>query len=591
MKRREFIKLSGGLLTTSILPISCQVKRNFKRAPNVLLIMTDDQGWGDIRSHENPDIDTPVLDNLAEEGARFDRFYVSPVCAPTRASLLTGKYHLRTGTIWVTHGKEIMNSEEVTIAELLKQQGYKTGCFGKWHNGSYYPFNPNGQGFDEFVGFCAGHWNNFFDTLLYKNNEEFKSNGYISDVLTDFALSFIEKNKKHPFFCYIPYNAPHSPFQVPDKYFNKYKARGFNDKNACVYGMVENLDENIGRVLKKVDTLGLADNTIVIFLTDNGPNTERFNGNMKGRKGSVNEGGVRVPLFIRWPGKIKKGLNINKIASHIDILSTILDLCELSIPDNLHLDGKSLVPLLMEKQEDWPDRTIYTHHTRRGQVTPAPASARTQQYRLIVNDNGYELYDMIKDPAQKRNISKEKPDKTREMAQEYEAWFKYVTKNLDKRADRIPVGYDEAKTVTLLAPECRIHGNIKFKGNMGWANDWLTEWKDIKSSVSWGLTVVKSGNYGITLFYACPQKDVGSDIKVTIGGKELIGKITKAHDPEPLPSPDRVNRGEVYEKVWGELDIGRVQLNTGETELSVKAIKIAGSQAMDLKAVQMKKVN
>lgn len=205
-----------------------QIKREVAR-PNILLIMTDDQGWGDIRSHGNPLIDTPVLDHLAEQGTRFDRFFVSPVCAPTRASLLTGRWHLRTGTHGVTRGNETMRSEEVTLAEILRQQGYHTGIFGKWHNGAHYPEHPNGQGFEEFIGFCSGHLNNYFDATLEYNGKPIKSKGYITDVLTDAAIEFIVKNKTQPFFCYLPYNAPHSPFQVPNRYFQKYKNRGLDD--------------------------------------------------------------------------------------------------------------------------------------------------------------------------------------------------------------------------------------------------------------------------------------------------------------------------------------------------------------------------
>ena len=187
--------------------------------PNVLLILTDDQGWGDLSYHNNDSIDTPNLDALAQKSNRFRRFYVSPVCAPTRASLLTGRYHLRTGTSWVTHRKEVMRTEEVTLAEVFKQVGYNTGCFGKWHNGEQYPNDPNGQGFDEFLGFTAGHWNNYFDTSLSHNGKKVKSKGYITDVFTKAAIDFIKNNRKTPFFCYVPYNAPHSPFQLPQSIF------------------------------------------------------------------------------------------------------------------------------------------------------------------------------------------------------------------------------------------------------------------------------------------------------------------------------------------------------------------------------------
>ena len=301
--------------------------------PNVLLIMTDDQGWGDVRSHGNDKIDTPVQDAFAAQAARFERFYVSPVCAPTRASLLTGRYHLRTGTAWVTRGLETMRCEEVTLAEILKQAGYATGCFGKWHNGAHYPHHPNGQGFDEFFGFCAGNWNNYFDTHLEHNGKSVTTGGFITDVLTDAAMAFIEEHKDRPFFCYVPYNAPHGPFQVPDRYFEKYKKRGLDDKTAAVYGMVENVDDNLDRLLHKLDELKLTDNTIVLFLTDNGPNGKRYNGGMKGTKGSVDEGGVRVPLFIRWPGQINPGITVKPIAAHIDLLPTIVELCGVSMPD------------------------------------------------------------------------------------------------------------------------------------------------------------------------------------------------------------------------------------------------------------------
>ena len=282
------------------------------RRPNVLLIMTDDQGWGDLRVHGNEKIDTPTLDALASAGVQFDRFYVSPVCAPTRASLLTGRYHMRTGVTGVTRGQETMRAEEVTIAEVLKTAGYSTGCFGKWHSGAHYPHHPNGQGFDEFFGFCGGHWNNYFDTRLERNGRAVQTSGYITDVITEAAIGFIEQHRSEPFFCYVPYNAPHGPFQVPDQYFDKYIARGLDAKTATVYGMCENIDHNVDRLMGTLETNGLTRDTIVIFLTDNGPNGARFNGGMRGTKGSAHEGGCRVPLFIRWPDRLSAGRTVQE---------------------------------------------------------------------------------------------------------------------------------------------------------------------------------------------------------------------------------------------------------------------------------------
>src|SRR4030095_1574895 len=337
-------------------PFAGSTQGGLQSRPTLVLIVADDMGWGDVRSHGNDRLDTPVLDKLAADGARFNRFFVSPVCAPTRASLLTGRYHPRTGVAWVTRGLETMRSEELTLAEALRDAGYATGCFGKWHNGAHYPHSPGGQVFDEFLGFCAGHWNNYFHTTLEHNGRPFKTNGYITDVLTDAAIAFIDKQRGRPFFCYIPYNAPHGPFQVPERYFSKYKRRGLDAKTAAIYGMVENIDDNVGRILKQLEAARLTDRTIVPFLTDNGPNGERYNGGMKGIKGSVHEGGVRVPLFIRWPGRIRPGTTVENIAAHIDLFPTLLELCGLSEPRTLSLDGISLVPLLEGKSDGWPER-------------------------------------------------------------------------------------------------------------------------------------------------------------------------------------------------------------------------------------------
>jgi len=592
MKRRDFLRTMTGAAAVAAVPgVSFGADETRKsRRPNVVLIMTDDQGWGDIHSHGNDKLDTPVLDKLAADGVRFDRFYVSPVCAPTRASLLTGRYHLRTGVSWVTRGRETMRREEVTVAEVLKQAGYATGCFGKWHNGAHYPYNPNGQGFDEFLGFCAGHWNNYFDTRLEHNGVPVKTRGYITDVLTDAALAFIEKHRDRPFFCYIPYNAPHGPFQAPDRYFDKYKKRGFDDKNACIYGMCENIDDNVGRILGKLDELNLTDNTIVIFLTDNGANGKRYNGIMRGTKGSVHEGGVRVPLFIRWPGRLNPGTTAKQIAAHIDLLPSIVELCGLPMTETLPLDGLSLVPLLKSETANWPDRMIFTHQSRRGEALLAPGAVRTQRYRLVTYGKRYELYDMIADPGQRKNIASQSPQVVKKLRAAYEAWFKDVTRNSIERLP-IPVGYAEANPVELPAPESYFQGNVKFKGRAGWANDWITGWQSTDDHVWWDIDVVRPGKYKVTLMYVCPKEDVGSKVRVEVSGQGVEGVIRRAHDPEPIPSPDRVPRGEVYEKVWAPLPLGAVKLNKGRARLYVKALSKPGKAVMDLKAVRLRRLD
>jgi arylsulfatase A len=562
--------------------------------PNILLIVTDDQGWGDIYSHGNDRIDTPALDKLASEGARFDRFFVSPVCAPTRAGLLTGRYHLRTGTHGVTRTYETMREEEVTLAEAMKQAGYITGCFGKWHNGAHYPHNPNGQGFDEFLGFCAGHWNNYFDTTLEHNGKPVKTRGYITDVLTDAAIEFIEKNRARPFFCYVPYNAPHGPFQVPDKYFNKYEARGLDDQLACIYGMCENIDDNIGRLLMRLDALGLRDNTIVLFLTDNGANSDRYDGDMKGRKGSIDEGGVRVPLFIRSPGRIEPNTEVRQIAADIDLFPTIMDLCGLPMPATLPQDGRSLVPLLTGDDRGWPDRMLFTFRSPAGNSESIRGSVRTQQWRAVKGPKRWELYDMVGDPSQRTDVAEEHPQVVARLSDAFDAMARDVAK---AGFDPIPthVGYPNWPIVTLPGHEAFLHPapkqGISYKGDNGWANDWITNWTDTGAYAWWPLRVVKPGRFEATLMYVCPRENLGTKLRVEFGGTVLEAVVDKVHDPDPLPSPDRVSRGEVYEKVWAPLTLGTVELDQGETRLVLRALAIPGRQACDVKAVQLRRID
>ena len=559
-------------------------------SPNIVIILTDDQGWGDIASHGNPDIYTPNLDSLASAGARFDRFYVSPVCAPTRASLLTGRDHLRTGTQWVTYGLENMNADEVTFGEVFKDAGYQTGLFGKWHNGFHYPMDPNGQGFDTFFGFKKGHWNNYFDTELEYNGVPVKTKGYITDVLTDSALAFIERNQKVPFLAYIPYNAPHSPFQVPDIYFDKYKAQGLDDKNAAVYGMVENIDENIGRIIEKLDQLKLSENTIVIFLTDNGPNGgDRFNGDMKGWKAKVDEGGVRVPFFIKWPAKIEPETVVKELTAHIDFLPSLIELANIKPPQTKPLDGRSFASLIFEEDSEWSDRFLYTHQSRWDSLEQFPASVRNNRYRLVRYGDKWELYDLQSDPSQRRDVSDEFPAIVEKMSTAYEDWFTEVTSELQGRK-LIPVGYTESLTTTLPVTESYFDGNVLFKGKSGWSNDWLTNWNNTDDKIWWELDVVNEGSFEVILEYTLKKENVGTQVQVLGGLKTIDVQFDEDFDPEFKPSPDRVVRGEVYEKEWARKLVGLIELKKGKTKIELKARVIPGEESIELKSLILKKI-
>lgn len=553
--------------------------------PNVVLIMSDDQGWGDFGMNCNNLIETPVLNSFAKEGVVFDRFYVSTMCAPTRASLLTGRYNLRTGASYVTGRLEVMRASEITIAEVLKESGYKTGIFGKWHNGEQYPNHPNGQGFDEFLGFCSGHWNNYFNTTLDHNGKEVKTEGYITDVLTDAAIQFIRKNKENPFFCYVPFNAPHSPNQVPDKYFDKYKAKGLDDETACIYGMCENVDENVGRILQTINELQLDKNTIILYLTDNGPNSWRWNGGMKGIKGHVDEGGVRVPLYMSWKGHLPEGKIVEGLAAHIDILPTLCELCGIN-PPNVKLDGQSLVPAINGKEK--ANRLIFSH-TGGMKVAKYDGAARSERFRLTYKNDGYKLYDMYADPCQLKDVSDSFPEIFKEMKSSYDSWWEEMSAN-GFTPPRIPIGYDDFPTTRLPAPEASLHGGLSYFGKMGWANDWISNWKNTDGYASWDVSIANNGSYSFKVRYCCPVSQVGSTLMIKIGDKTIKAKIKKAHAPEYIPSPDRIKRKEVYEKVWAELEFGSTELKAGNYELLLLAENIAKDEVGEIKSVFVTKI-
>ncbi|WP_339731960.1 arylsulfatase [uncultured Gimesia sp.] len=565
--------------------------------PNVLLIMTDDQGWGDVRSHENPLIETPNQDLLAKQGARFDRFFVSPVCAPTRAALLTGRYSLRTGVHGVTRGFENMRAEEVTIAEILKSAGYATGAFGKWHNGRHYPMHPNGQGFDEFFGFCGGHWNSYFDTNLEHNKKPVKTKGYITDVLTDKAIDFIKQNKDQPFFCYVPYNAPHSPWIVPEKYWQKYANKGLDDKARCAYAMVDSVDENLGRLLQTLDDLKLSDNTIVLFLTDNGPNSKRYNGDMRGRKGSIHEGGIRVPLFVRYPGKIKSGTVVKPIAAHIDLLPTLLDFCGVESVSGIPVDGKSLVPLLTEEStENWPARMLFADRLFRNSIpgTELPVgSVRTDRWRAAYERNKWSLYDMLADPGQKNDVAKMNPKVVKELSAAYADWYQDVS---DAGFEPIPIPVGHPKEVmtavpvneSFLEPEAGQGINYSGKGHNGYANSWLEDWTDPSAAAVWHLDVLTPGKYTVTLKYTCAKQDVDCVVAVSTGLQSLAAMISKPHDPPKIGNQDRVEQSDNYmRKDWARIKLGTLELKKGRCDLKLTGVKKTGDELIDVKGIEL----
>lgn len=556
------------------------------RAPNVVLIVTDDQGYGDLGGTGNPHLSTPSLDRLARESVVFDRFFVSPVCAPTRASLLTGRYHLRTGTWGVTGGRETMRGDELTLAELLRVRGYRTGAFGKWHNGAHVPNTPRAQGFDEFFGFRGGHWNLYFDTELERDGRPVKTKGYIADVLTDEAVRFIEGSRKGPFFCYLAFNTPHSPLQVPDEYYDSFRQKGLDPTLASVYGMVANIDANVGRLLARLDALGLRDDTIVMYLSDNGPAGDRYNAGMRGRKGSVHEGGGRVPFYLRWPARLQPG-RVDRIAAHIDVLPTLVDLLGLPAPDDRPLDGRSLRPLLEGRAEGWADRMLFTHQARPdGPPNTYPGAVRTQQYRLVNEGKGWQLFDMASDPGQATDVAAANPSVVDRLSAAYDAWFADVSRSAFVRPP-IEVGHASENPIQLEAPDARLSGLAYKNSRQGYANDWIAGWTSTDATASWEIAVVRAGRYDVSFALVCEEKDAGAKIRVRAGSASTEA-VVRATPIRPIPLPHRDPDQYYRSLVWSTLPAGTLRLEEGRARLEVRALTKPGETVMELKHVELR---
>ena len=559
--------------------------------PNVLLIISDDQGWGDVGANGNPLINTPTMDRLHRESVVMNQFYVSPLSAPTRASLLTGRYHLRTGVTSVSSGLENMNPAETTLAELFKEAGYVTGCFGKWHNGTYYPYTPLGQGFDTFLGFCCGHWPTYFDPPLQKDEEMFRGKGYITDILTDAALDFMDKNRDKPFFCYVPYNAPHSPFQVPDKYYDKYKNIKANNERdqkilASIYGMVECVDDNIARLLAKLDALGIRKNTIVIFLTDNGPtHVVRYNGVMRGTKGTVHEGGVHVPCFINWQGTLKHSV-INGIAAHVDMLPTLMDLCGIKdYKTAFPIDGISLKNNIVKGKNIPAGRAIFTHRLDKT-LTPWMGALRTGDLRLtIYPDNKPYLFDLSKDPSEQNDIFDISNPAHKRLFDTYQQWFESASKGVALNTN-IPVGYPQAPQVRIPTPEGQMYGKLKCYGPPN--QNWVCHFQSKADSLTFTLEVVNTGDYEIALDFNHVGKNPQSTAYILCGNK-LLKKAVPEFISSIIPTHNRVDMSEQPEKTWGRLSLGNVKLAKGFHQLTVWAEGVPNDKTMEIKTVVINK--
>jgi arylsulfatase A-like enzyme len=452
--------------------------------PNVILVITDDQGYGDLGAHGNSMIRTPNLDRLHQQSARLTDFHVDPTCSPTRAALLTGRYSTRTGVWHTVMGRSLLHPEETTLAEVLAENGYRNGIFGKWHLGDNVPLRPQDRGFHEVVihggggiGQTPDYWgNDYVDDHYLVNGVWTPFKGYCTDVFFEQAIGFIERNRDQPFFVYLATNVPHWPYNAPSDWAEAYREQGVPEPMASFYGMIENFDHNMGRLMSRLREWDLDDNTILLFMSDNGtaagvarpvpPSDSQkpepppliqpwtgFNAGMRGQKGSPYDGGHRVPCFIRWPGgAIQGGRDIPQLTAHLDLFPTLIELAALRFQPTLPLDGRSLVPLLREQPAPWEDRTLFVH-VQREDVPPKwrNSAVLTERWRFV---HGRELFDLRADPGQTTDVAAEHADVVGRLTAAYEQWWASLTPAFEREV-RMVIGSSREPVTALTCMDWR----------------------------------------------------------------------------------------------------------------------------------------
>lgn len=587
------------LLTCLVTSVMAQPARpSLPVRPNVVVFLADDAGWGDCSHSGNRTVSTPAIDSIAQGGVSLDRFFVCPVCAPTRAEFLTGRYHSRGGVRGVSLGEERLDLTERTVADAFRAAGYATGAFGKWHNGSQWPYHPRARGFDRYFGHTAGHWGEYFDAPLEDDGRMVRTSGYIVDVCVERAEAFIREQQDRPFFCFIPFTTPHSPWAVPAEDWERYRERellqrGANpdrekpDETRCVLAMMEHQDRCVGRILQTLQQCGVRDNTIVLYFSDNGPNTARWNGGMRGQKGTVDEGGLRSVCYLSWPAGLPQGLVVPQIAGAIDLLPTLTALAGVSRVGDLPLDGKDLSPLFSGASVEWPDRTIFS-------VWGGRVSARNQRFRL---DDVGRLYDMQVDPGQTMPVNAAQAGIAAQLQREVQEWRKEVLpdnpnllRKLAGAVDPRPftVGYAEFPITMLPARDGQPHGGVKRSSNAPNCS-YFVNWKTKNDSIVWNVDVHTAGRYEVVIDYTCPLADSGSVVQLACGESRLRGKVAPGWDPPLYTNQDTLPRphGESQMKEFRPLHLGQVELQSGLQQLELRAVEIPGDSVMDLRRITL----
>ncbi len=527
--------------TISLLVLSAICQPAIAAQPNVVLIMTDDQGYGDLSCHGNPVLKTPNLDKLHNESIRLTDYHVAPTCSPTRCALLTGHWTNRTGVWHTIMGRSMLRENEVTLGQIFKDSGYATGMFGKWHLGDNYPFRPEDRGFTEVmrhggggVGQTPDYWNNaYFDGSYFHNSQVEPVEGFCSDVWFRYARRFITAQKKadKPFLAYIVTNAPHGPMHSPESSSAPYQDQNVNVAN--FFGMIANIDDNVGKLRTFLDEQGLTENTIFIFTTDNGTSSgaKVFNAGMRGQKGSEYDGGHRVPFFVHWPAAgWTKGRDVTPITAHVDVVPTLIDLCGVDAPKGVKFDGRSIRSLLEGKanvdDETWPDRILITDSQRvKDPIKWRKSAVMTNRWRL---NNQTELYDMKADPGQKQNVAKQNPDVVARLQAFYEDWWAELLPTFSQ-STAIYLGHERDNPATLTSHD--------------WITTQMTPWNQshirraftgAQNTGFWNVKVTEEGLYEIRLRRWPKEADLAIDAPLAPGKPVPGAKAYRTTEGKPF---------------------------------------------------------
>ena len=573
MKKLFFVLTT--LLQVSTFSVTLAQKEN---RPNIIIIMTDDQGYGDFGFTGNPYLKTPNIDALAARSFRLTNFHTSPVCAPTRASLLTGRYSLRTGIHDTYNNGSIMATEELTLAEILASHGYATGMVGKWHLGDNYPYRPSDQGFQYSLMHAGGGIgqpadimenlertdSSYFDPVLLENDHKVRKNGYCTDIFTDQALTFIENNKSKPFFLYVSYNAVHTPLQLPRRYEERYNALKFDtpfdrqsdkpwalmtEKNKedarKVYGMVSNVDDNVGRILAEIKKQKLDSKTLIIFLSDNGNEQLRYNAGFRGLKTSVYEGGNRVPLLLSGTGLPSEGKDINTFTAHVDLLPTLLELTRLPMPKGVRPDGFSFIPQLKGK-ESRKNRLFYNSWNRGWPEPYRNAAVYEGDYKLVAinahpdRPESFELFHLANDPFEKSNLVNQHPEVATHLRKKLDSLFTDITSTPYLSPRRLVIGSK--------------HENPVILSRSDWSSASLYNWRADNVTGYWTIRIQQDGLYS---FRPITMSPIAKGTRATV----RLGTIQRSHIAEGNERSVRIEdiflrKGDYNLEAWFESSAG-----------------------------------